>query len=117
VRTTATNRPKLADALARRDWTEVHSLAHRLKGASGYIAGERVNAAAHALQKCAARLMPADAKSSVAEAAIEFATSDELVEAHSGPEPSEALATAQLNVLFRCLDELVGEITARMAGT
>lgn len=114
MRTTTANRPKLADAFARRDWTEVHSLAHRLKGASGYIAGERVNAAAHALQKCAARLMPADPKSSVAEAAIEFATSDEIDEVRAGPEPTEALAEAQLNVLSRCLDELMGEIEARI---
>lgn len=57
--------------------------------------------------------MPADPKSSVAEAAIEFATSDELDEVHSGPEPTEALAEAQISVLFRCLDELVSEIQLR----
>jgi HPt (histidine-containing phosphotransfer) domain-containing protein len=102
--------PKLHDAYKRKDWTELHTLAHRLKGASGYIAGERVNTAAHHLQKLAARLMPADPKSSVAEAANAFVSAEDNSAQAKLPVPSEKLVGASIKALTRCLDELVEEI-------
>jgi HPt (histidine-containing phosphotransfer) domain-containing protein len=111
MRTSATMGPNVIEAHAARDWISLHSLAHRIKGASGYIAGERVNAAAHELQTCASRLMPAEEHSSVAQAASSFVSEADRLAASEMEMPSEALAAARVKVLLRCLDELAIEIS------
>mmetsp|Transcript_26981 Transcript_26981/g.68310 ORF Transcript_26981/g.68310 Transcript_26981/m.68310 type:complete len:186 (-) Transcript_26981:125-682(-) len=113
-RTCDTSAPRLIEALDARDWTQVHNLAHRLKGASGYIAGERVNEAAKKLQKCAAKLMPMDEVVNVAAAASAFAAEadarEEQIPSLSEPMPTPEVAEALLKVLLMHLDELVVHI-------
>lgn len=122
-------RPKLVEAAEARDYSQLHLLSHRLKGASGYISGDRVRCLALLLQRTADALIPDDARHPAAEELASFASTTPREKGAEGEEGEEAgefdtipeveptaeAAAALLVVLLRFLGELLEEISRQLA--